>query len=320
MLGRPDEAADTGFVREPVPVQTEPGLAGEELADRRVDPRLFDLSGPDGFSQPFRGGERVLGLQDDVVTRLDGLHRDLLGAEARHDLIVPQVIGGQDALEPEPFAKPPRHQLLLDTGREVGTLRDRRDGDVLAHDERHAGVDGVAESAEFLRFDVRGGLGDERESGTARHPVDVPPAREVLGRGQHAVVLIAPDVGTDHAPQEVHVAAEGPDAFRGILRIHGNVGDRRVGQMDAHRPALYRADRPDLGGQRLGTGRRKGHVRGELGRAGDLLAGAAFEVRRYEQGQGRFSLEPVEEAGGFSRRPAVDDEPADPELADEAGP
>ena len=143
------------------------------------------------------------------------------------------------------------------------------------------------------------------------------PLAEVLGRGQHPVLLVAPDVGPGQPPQPVDVGAEGADAQDRIIRAGLDVDDGRVGQMDADRPAFERAGLALGVGRLLGIDGREGHVSGEFRRALELLSRAALEVGGNEQGQVGLLLQPVEQAGRVVRGPAVDDEAPDAVFADE---
>ena len=162
------------------------------------------------------------------------------------------------------------------------------------------------------------GLSIQAQPGLAGHLLDVAAAGEMLGRGQHAVVVIAADVGPDHAAEQVQVAAEGADALGRVVGAPGDVDDRRVGQMDAHGPALDGAGRSRPVHEVLGAGGGEGHVGRVFARARHLLARAAFEVGGDEERDLGFFLEAVEEVGDVARRPAVEDEHAHAVVAGQA--
>jgi hypothetical protein len=63
-------------------------------------------------------------------------------------------------------------------------------------------------------------------------------AREVLGCGQHPVLLQTPDLRRNQAANGVGVFAKGTDIDDRIGGVVVDVGHRREGEVNAHRAAL----------------------------------------------------------------------------------
>ena len=118
------------------------------------------------------------------------------------------------------------------------------------HDRPDAGVDGRLERGEldFLQA-FESGIDRRQEAVGILGRVAV--AGEVLGRGDHAVILRPPDEGVGDAADEPGVGADGPGVDDGILGVDVDVDDRSVGHMDAHGPAFEGGDAPHAVGQLL---------------------------------------------------------------------
>ena len=80
------------LVHKPVLVQVQASFQGEDLSYRLIHPVFGDPPGSDRVDQSPDGRHRVLGLENDVVTRLEGPNRHLLGAKTLHDVVVPEVV------------------------------------------------------------------------------------------------------------------------------------------------------------------------------------------------------------------------------------
>ncbi len=63
-------------------------------------------------------------------------------------------------------------------------------------------------------------------------------AGEMLGRGDHAVVLAPSDEGVGDAATSAGVLADGPGVDDRIVGIDVDVDDRRIGHVDAQGPAF----------------------------------------------------------------------------------
>ncbi len=319
VLGGADELVDPAGVDKPVLMQVQSRLAIEDAAGRVVDLGARDVARLDGLDDRADRPDRIERLEQGVVAGLDRHDADLLRAEAIDHLVVPEVVGRQHTLEAESTADPGCRERRFDAGRQLRAVGHRRHADVLGHDERDPGVDGVLERQEVGLFDLVGRLVIHRKLG-AGHQLDVAAAGIVLGRREHAVVLIAADVGRGQPSEQVEVGAERADAEDRVVRLRLHVDDGRVGEVDADRAALGRADAADLVGQVLRADSGQRHVGGELRGTGELLARSTLEVGRHEERHVGFGLQPVQEIGRVVRRATVDDEPAHAVVTDERTP
>ena len=146
--------------------------------------------------------------------------------------------------------------------RQAGRRVEGRDGQMGGHDRPDAGVDGRLEREE-LDFLQALEIGGDRRQEAVRILGRVAVAGEMLGRGDHAVVLAAADEGVGDAADEGRVRADGPGVDDGIVGIDVDVDDRGIGHVDAHGPAFEGRDPAHGVGQILGAGRAEGHERRE---------------------------------------------------------
>ncbi len=192
-----------------------------------------------------------------------------------------------------------------------------RDGQVGAHDGLDPGVDGRLEREELdLLQALEVGLdrGHERVGIHGRVAV----AGEMLGRGDHAVLLDAADEGVGDAADEGRVGADRPGVDDGIVGIDVDVDDRGVGHVDAHGPALEGGDPAHGVGQVLGAGRAERHERREEGRARDPVGRAGLEIGGHEQRDLGQLLEAVGQLGRVvDARRGEEDQAADLGVDDE---
>ncbi|MGX1249073.1 hypothetical protein RKD48_001584 [Streptomyces ambofaciens] len=222
---------------------------------------------------------------------------------------------------------------LEDRGRQGGRLVagiERGDLEVRGHDRVDTGGDRGPERRGVDPVPLLAGVGDHRQSGVAVLS-GVPVAREVLGAGHHAGVLIPRHLGRHHPADLAGVGAEGTDVDDGVGRVDVDVGDRGEVLVDAQ-GGEFGARYPSGG---AGVGERA--ARAERHRARQLGGAAAdADVRpvllvdgdegRDGSGQReRGPLHPVRQVRDLAGvldvvRPAGEvDDPADVVLGDQLG-
>ena len=125
----------------------------------------------------------------------------------------------------------------------------------------------------------------------------------MLGRGQHPVLLVTPDVGTGHFSQKLEIPAERPDAEDGIVWLGLDVHDGGIGEMDTDGPAFDGPGFSELIGDVFGSDSRERHVGRKFRGTLDLLPRAAFKIGGDEKGDIGFLLKTVEKSGDVVRVP-----------------
>ena len=166
---------------------------------------------------------------------------------------------------------------------------------MLTHDKVHTGIDGVPETHEVLCFHCLRGFVDPCPGGVARHLLDIAPPGKVLRGREHAILVVAPDIGSDHRAEEVQVPPEGANTLRRILRPPSDIHHRSVGQVDTHGPSFNGCGCCRPVHELFGTGGRERHVGWVLDGSSDLLAGSSLEVGGHQDGNLGFPLQPVQE-------------------------
>jgi len=164
------------------------------------------------------------------------------------------------------------------------------------HDGADAGGDRLLEGIELDLLQALEVGGDGRKK-AVRILGRVAVAGEMLGRGDHPVLLDAPDEGVGDAADEGRIGADGPGVDDRIVGIDVDVDDRGVGHVDAHGPALEGRGPADLVGQLLGAGRAEGHERREERRVRDPVGRSPLEIGGHEQRHQGPLLEGVGELG-----------------------
>ncbi len=266
--------------------------AGEQ---RRLDPPLRVAVGP-AQQQVDPGAHRG---EDRVRLRLalrDGRH-------------VQRVADGH-AAEPVRPPEQPGHDRRRQRRRQQRPVVQRGHRHVAGHHHRHAGVDRGPEGQQVHRLEPLARGAHDRQR-VMRVRVRVAQAREVLDRGGHA--------GSPQPAQERdaerrdtgRVVAERTDPDRRIRRRTGDVEDRGIDHVDAHRASLEPDGLADPLGEGRVVGGPDGHVAGELGRAvAERLELAALLVGRDQPRPQRVGapggLEGLGQLAEPARRPDVE--------------
>ena len=185
-----------------------------------------------------------------------------------------------------------------------------------SHDRLDAGPDSLGERIELHLFQS-GDIGVDRRHEIVRVQGRVAVPRKMLGRGDHAVSLAAPDKGGGQAANALRPLSERARADDGVVGVDVDVHDRRVGHMDSQSSSFDSRDFSHLVGQVFGIRRPERHERREKGGPVDPHGGAPFEVGGYEQRDPGFFLEEIGEVSGLIHFSGEDDQAADIFFDDE---
>ena len=286
----------------------------EHAAHRRVEPLHRDLAAIDGAGHRVDRRARVGGLQQQVGAREEGPHARLRAVQVRHAGHVERV-GDDQPVEAERVAQDAGEDVGGDGARPELAEVDPGQRDVRRHHDVHARGDRRAERHQLDRVEPRPGRADDgqRQVGVR---AGVAVAGEVLGRGEHPVVLEAPHLGR-HEPAHVgRILAERAGIDDRVGGIVVDVGHRREGQVHADGAALERGDAADVVGGAVAPGRAHAHIGGKQRPAVEPEAGPALEVRGDEQRERRALLQPVELGRDVERRADGHDDAADVQRID----
>ena len=235
-----DAAADAGSSRSRAPASSSAAsirasLAGSGAASSRSTPG------------PERRHDRVL-------------HAGALG-DRRH---VERVGDGQ-AAEPEAVAQELRHHGPGQRRGQVRVAGDRLERDVGGHREVGACLDRGPERDQLHGVEP-GTVVAQRRQPVVRVGERLAQSREVLDGGGRAGVAEATHGRGGERGDRGRVVAERPDTHGGVAGVGGEVADRRVRDVDAHRQQLGGGRVGDALGEVRVAGRAQRHRPGERGR------------------------------------------------------
>ena len=209
----PSDALSQRFpVDQPILVQAQPGLGLQDAAHRAVETLFAQLSLFDSSYQGLNCDPYVGGQENDISPGLDGPHGGLAGpgrTNAGHF----QGVGDDQPIEAQLVTK----KIVRYSWGERRRCSRRIDGRQ-SHMGRHDRVDtGLDRGSEGHQFDGLQPLAVDSDHGALVVAVGrgIAMTREVFGRGQHAALSRALDIGSDHARHEL-----------GVLTIGTNVDDR----------------------------------------------------------------------------------------------
>ena len=313
---RRDDRPEVLDAHEAPALQSEPGFRLQDAADGLVEPLHGQPAVPRRARQMGDDLLRFERQENLIDPGLDGPERRFFRRKRVRDAAHFHGVRHQQALEAHLVAQQPGHDGRRKGRRQARRRVEGRDEEMRGHDRADTRRDGFAEREKLhaVQAGPVSGNGRQADVGILGR---IAVAREVLGGGDHPVVLAAANERPREAGDELGRFADGPDVDDGVVGIDVDVHDGRVGLVNAHRPALEGRDPSHPVRQLLRAGSPDRHEGREQGRVRDLVAGPPLEVRGDEKRHFGPGLEEVREVGRLVDFAAEQADPADPGAFDE---
>ena len=220
-----------------------------------------------------------------------------------------QRVGDDETIEAEFIAEQAADNSRRERRRSATFGLERRHGEVPGHDRACSGGKGRAKRRQFHRVEM-GAVARDGGQVEMRVDLSIAVAGEMFGRGKRAVFFNAADVCFDERRNPLRIFAERAHVDDGVVGVAVYVRDGRENPVHANGPRFGRGNASDRVGV-LGTaGRSNGHGMRKRRAILEAHGGAAFEIRRKEQGDARCFLQEINERGGLVWLTAFDSEGA----------